>query len=120
MEKFNEIFTPQTRRYIYGILLALWPALAAAGVTIPGDQSLWLAVFAAVLGVGQTGFTLANTMKVNQKTATEFKEEVEKKVEERVTEVLGIPEGWPDLVEDTIVDTRGKIVDAVEMIRDGR
>lgn len=120
MEKFNEIFTPQTRRYIYTVLIALWPALAAAGVNIPGDQALWLAVFAAVLGVGQSAFTLANTMKSTQKTATEFKEEVEKKVEERVTEVLGTPEGWPDLVEDAIVDTRGKVIDAVELIRDGR
>lgn len=120
MEKFNEIFTPQVRRYIYTVLIALWPALAAAGVNLPGDQMVWFALAAAVLGVSQSGFTLANTMKVNQKTAVEFKEEVEKKVEDRVTEILGTPEGWPDIVEDAIVDTRGRITDAVEVIRDGR
>ena len=120
MEKFNEIFTPQVRRYIYGVLIALWPALAAAGVNLPGDQALWFALAAAVLGVGQSAFTLANTMKTTQKTAVQFKEEVEKKAEEKVTEILGTPEGWPDLVEDAIIDTRGKVIGAMEMIRDDR
>lgn len=107
MDKFNEIFTPQTRRYIYGVLLALWPALAAAGVNLPGDQALWLAVAAAVLGIGQTGFTLANTMKSTEKTSTAFNDEVNKRVDERMVEELGIPGGCSGMVDYSIVDTRG-------------
>jgi hypothetical protein len=52
---------PQTRRYIYGVVLALIP-LAQFARLIPDDAApLIVNVVTAVLGVGVAGLALPNT-----------------------------------------------------------
>jgi len=52
---------PQTRRYIYGVVLALIP-LAQLARLIPADAvPLIVNVVTAVLGVGAAGLALPNT-----------------------------------------------------------
>lgn len=51
--------SPATRQYLYRVVLAVVPLLVIGGILAPAQVDLWLALAAAVLGVGGAG--LANT-----------------------------------------------------------
>lgn len=52
--------TPAQRDYIYKVAIAAIPVLTVLGVVLPGDADTWLALVAAVLGVGGLGVAKAN------------------------------------------------------------
>lgn len=50
--KFTKFLTPDVRRWMYRVLLALLPILAAYGKIAESDVPLIVALVAAVLGIG--------------------------------------------------------------------
>lgn len=59
--------SPKTRKYIYGIVIALLPLLVAYGILDDGTAGQVALIAAAVLGVGESGLALANTPKSEPK-----------------------------------------------------
>lgn len=56
--------SPEVRGYIYRVLAAAGPLLAAYGLLSPSDFSLWLALAGTILGAGGNILASANTPKV--------------------------------------------------------
>lgn len=54
---------PKTRKYIYGIVLAVLPLLVTFGILDDGTAGQVALIAAAVLGVGESALALANTPK---------------------------------------------------------
>lgn len=121
MKAFKETFTPETRRYIYTVLLAVYPVLALIGVNLPGDQNTWFVLAAAILGVSQSGFNIINTKPQGsvEDTPVENTENQDNK-DIRFQNPLGEQSGF-DQAPVHVEDTRTTVEDTVsEVISDGR
>lgn len=57
------IHSPQTRKYIYGVVAAAIPLLVIFGVIAEDQVQLWLALAAAALGFGSSVLAAPNTPK---------------------------------------------------------
>lgn len=57
------MFTPETRRYIYGIVTAASPLIISAGIVSEGTVQQVLLVIAAILGVTTPALAVANVPK---------------------------------------------------------
>jgi len=57
------MFTPETRRYIYGIVTAASPLIISAGIVSEGIVQQVLLVIAAILGVATPSLAVANVPK---------------------------------------------------------
>lgn len=57
------MFTPETRRYIYGIVTAASPLIISAGIVSEGIVQQCLLVVAAILGVTTPALAVANVPK---------------------------------------------------------
>ena len=55
------IRSPETRRYLYGVALALIPVLVLFGLISPDDVATWTNLAGALLGLGAAGLALPNT-----------------------------------------------------------
>ncbi|GAA4923582.1 phage holin [Nesterenkonia rhizosphaerae] len=55
------IADPKTRKYIYGVVVAVIPLLVIAGVIAEDQVQVWLNFAAAVLGFGAAGLAAPNT-----------------------------------------------------------
>lgn len=55
------IRSPETRRYLYGVVLALIPVLVVFGLVSPDDVATWTNLAGALLGLGAAGLALPNT-----------------------------------------------------------
>ena len=60
MRELMRCLDPAHRRYLYRIAKAALPILAALGFYLPGDQSDWLMLIAAILNVGVLDIADAN------------------------------------------------------------
>ena len=56
----KQIMNRSTRKYLYGVTLALMLALSAADVIEPELVPYWLNVAAAILGIGSTATALGH------------------------------------------------------------
>ena len=61
------MFTPETRRYIYGIVTAASPLIISAGIVSEGIVQQVLLVIAAVLGITTPALAVANVPKPEAK-----------------------------------------------------
>lgn len=61
------MFTPETRRYIYGIVTAASPLIIAAGLASEGTVQQVLLVIAAILGIATPSLAVANVPKPVEK-----------------------------------------------------
>lgn len=61
------MFTPETRRYIYGIVTAASPLIISAGIVSEGTVQQVLLVIAAILGVATPSLAVANVPKPVEK-----------------------------------------------------
>ena len=52
--------TEKNRRWVYGIVIAALPILAAYGILGPEHAPMWVALAAAVLGVSSSSLAAAN------------------------------------------------------------
>ena len=52
--------TEHQRRWVYGIVIAALPVLAAYGILGPDHAPMWVALAAAVLGVSSSSLAAAN------------------------------------------------------------
>lgn len=52
--------TEKNRRWVYGIVIAALPILAAYGILGPEQAPMWVALAAAVLGVSSSSLAAAN------------------------------------------------------------
>lgn len=52
--------TEKNRRWVYGIVIAALPILAAYGILGPDQAPMWVALAAAALGVSSSGLAAAN------------------------------------------------------------
>lgn len=52
--------TETQRRWVYGIVIAALPILAAYGVLGPDEAPMWVALAAAALGVGSSSVAAAH------------------------------------------------------------
>lgn len=52
--------TEHQRRWVYGIVIAALPLLAAYGILGPDQAPMWVALAAAVLGVSSSSLAAAN------------------------------------------------------------
>jgi hypothetical protein len=69
MDFLKRLPSPAARQWAYRVVLAAIPLLVVAGLIAPEQVGLWLALAAAVLGVGGAG--LANTaLKQQRDTGT--------------------------------------------------
>ena len=57
------IADPATRRWLYGIAVAVVPLLVIYGVVAESDAALWIGLAGAVLGSGAPALAAANTGK---------------------------------------------------------
>lgn len=55
------IRNPETRRYLYGVAVALIPLLVLFGLIAPEDVATWTNLAGALLGLGAAGLALPNT-----------------------------------------------------------
>ena len=55
------IRSPETRRYLYGVVVALIPLLVLFGLIAPEDVATWTNLAGALLGLGAAGLALPNT-----------------------------------------------------------
>jgi uncharacterized membrane protein len=60
------MFTPETRRYIYGIVTAASPLIISAGIVSEGIVQQVLLVIAAILGVATPSLAVANVPKTEK------------------------------------------------------
>lgn len=56
----NNLFNAQTRLWLYRVVIALFPALAALGYTLPGGNDVWTNLVATVLGIGTGALAASN------------------------------------------------------------
>ena len=64
------MFTPETRRYIYGIVTAASPLIISAGIVSEGIVQQALLVIAAILGITVPSLAVANVPKPETKVET--------------------------------------------------
>lgn len=55
------IAQPKTRRWLYGIAVAVIPILTVYGIVAESDAALWIGLAGAVLGTGVPALAAANT-----------------------------------------------------------
>lgn len=55
------IADPKTRRWLYGIAVAVVPLLTVYGIVAESDVALWIGLAGAVLGTGAPALAAANT-----------------------------------------------------------
>ncbi|ADG98558.1 fusaric acid resistance protein region [Segniliparus rotundus DSM 44985] len=51
----ERVFTPDVRRALYALWIAIGPLLVAYGVSLPGGPGVWDQVVFVLLGIGNTG-----------------------------------------------------------------
>lgn len=57
------IAQPRTRRWLYGIAVAVIPILTVYGIVAESDAALWIGLAGAVLGTGVPALAAVNTGK---------------------------------------------------------